>query len=155
MIAALCPALSRADELNQLFVDYAIRSILIHLGNTYGGLKTSWSSTGRLAPWQERRAKEVMMENLSANISLGDVAAVCRISTSHFSQAFRRTFGLPPHRWLVVQRIERAKTLILNSRKPLSEIALATGFADQSHFTRVFSQHTKVPPGVWRRLQER
>lgn len=155
MIAALRPALSRADEPNQLFVDYAVRSILIHLSNTYGGLRTSWCGTGRLAPWQERRAREVMLENLAANMSLGEVATACRVSTSHFSQAFRRTFGLPPHRWLVIQRIERAKTLILNSRQPLSEIALATGFADQSHFTRVFSQHVKVPPGVWRRLQQR
>jgi transcriptional regulator GlxA family with amidase domain len=108
-----------------------------------------------LAPWQERRAKELLMADLSGDLSLPDLAHACCLSTSHFSHAFRQTIGCPPHQWLLAQRVERAKQLILNTRQPLSEIALATGFADQSHFTRVFTQRVKASPAAWRRAQQR
>jgi len=67
------------------------------------------------------------------------------------SRAFRRSMGMPPHRWLVRQRIEQAKALLREGRAPLAEISLACGFADQSHFTRCFSAWTGVSPGRWRR----
>jgi len=56
---------------------------------------------------------------------------------------------------LVTQRIERAKQLLLNTNQSLCEIALAAGFADQSHFTRVFSQRIKASPAAWRRARKR
>jgi AraC family transcriptional regulator len=86
---------------------------------------------------------------------LPELASACRLSPSHFSKAFRHTVGCPPHQWLLTQRVERAKHLILNTSQSLSEIALTTGFADQSHLTRVFSQRVKASPAAWRRSQGR
>jgi AraC-like DNA-binding protein len=108
-----------------------------------------------LASWQERRAKELLRADLSGDICLQELASACRLSSSHFSQAFKQTVGCPPHQWLLHQRVEQAKNLILNTKLPLCEIALATGFADQSHFTRVFSQRVKASPAAWRRAQGR
>jgi AraC-like DNA-binding protein len=102
-----------------------------------------------------RRAKDLLCADLSANLGLAELAGACRLSVSRFSQAFRQTVGCPPHQWLMMQRVERAKELILNTDQSLSEIALAIGFADQSHFTRVFSQRVEVSPAAWRRAQER
>jgi AraC family transcriptional regulator len=153
---AFIPALLRPNQLNRLFVDHAWRAVTAHLARTYGsnGQRSS-SGQGGLAPWQERRAKEMLLADLSGSLSLADLSSACRLSCSHFSQAFRQTVGCPPHQWLLTQRVERSKQLLLNTDQPLSEIALVTGFADQSHFTRVFSQRVKVSPGVWRREQAR
>ncbi|MEJ0028388.1 MAG: AraC family transcriptional regulator [Rhizomicrobium sp.] len=109
------------------------------------------SRRGGLPPWQARRARRFIAENLSRPLALAELAEACGLSRSHFSAAFRETFGCPPHRWLLLQRVERAKHLLLTSGRTLREIAIDVGFADQSHLTRVFTRHVKVSPGAWRR----
>ena len=74
-----------------------------------------------------------------------------RFSVSHFSRAFRRTVGVAPHNWLLMHRVEVAKEKLAHSRLSLLEVALACGFADQSHLTRVFTGMVGVSPGAWRR----
>jgi AraC family transcriptional regulator len=106
---------------------------------------------GGLAPWQVRRAKEVLSANLDGGVPLKEVARECRLSVSHFSRAFRRTMGVAPHRWLLARRIELAKEQLRNTELSLSDAALACGFADQSHLTRVFTRMVGVSPGAWRR----
>ena len=107
-------------------------------------------SRGGLAPWQERRAKEVLSANLDGGVPLKDVARECRLSVSHFSRAFRRTMGVAPHHWLLTRRIEVAKEKLRDRRLSLSDVALVCGFADQSHLTRVFTGMVGVSPGAWR-----
>jgi len=99
--------------------------------------------------WQERRAKAFLVNNLSSRISNTDVAAACGLSRSHFVTAFRRATGETPHLCLLRYRVAKAKELLRGSM-PISEIAFACGFADQSHLTRVFSKQTGVTPGEWR-----
>jgi AraC family transcriptional regulator len=153
---ALLPALMRPEQANKVFLDYAWRALTAHLVRAYASSDArSNAARGGLSPWQERRAKEMLLADLGGNVTLPDLARACRLSSSHFSQAFRQTVGCPPHQWLLSQRIERSKELILNSDQSLSEIALATGFADQSHFTRVFSRLVSKSPAAWGRAQER
>ena len=106
---------------------------------------------GGLAPWQARRAHERLESDLGGTLSLQQIAAEFDLSVSHFSRAFRISTGLPPHQWLLRQRVEAAKQLMTVRDLPLSEIAISAGFANQSHFTRVFSALVGVSPGVWRR----
>jgi AraC family transcriptional regulator len=108
---------------------------------------------GGLAPWQERRAKELMSTHLGREISLAFVAGECGLSVSHFARSFKQCTGTPPHRWLLENRVERAKELLTDAEPPLAEIALECGFSDQSHFTRVFSRTVGTSPGTWRRLR--
>jgi AraC family transcriptional regulator len=108
---------------------------------------------GGLAPWQVRRAKEMLMARLDGEITLEELADECELSRSHFARAFRKTTGRPPHRWLVEQRIERAKDMLLKSDLPLAEIALLCGFSDQSHLSKVFAGALGAPPGEWRRFR--
>ena len=82
---------------------------------------------------------------------MAQIAAEFDLSVSHFSRAFRSSTGLPPHQWLLRQRVKAAKQLMTVRDLPLSEIAISAGFANQSHFTRVFSATVGVSPGVWRR----
>lgn len=73
------------------------------------------------------------------------------ISVRHFARAFKETMGTSPHRYLLKRRVETAHELLLNPRLSLLEIALACGFADQSHFTRVFTAAMDISPGALRR----
>ncbi len=150
--SSLGEALRRPDEANQLFVDHAMLAVTAHVAQTYGGLRRSAElCRGGLAPWQVKRACEKLESDLGGKISLDRIAAEFDLSVSHFSRAFRVSTGLPPHRWLLRQRVNTAKQLMGVRDLPLSEIAISAGFANQSHFTRVFSQTVGVSPAAWRR----
>jgi AraC family transcriptional regulator len=109
---------------------------------------------GGLAPWQERRAKEMLSSNLEGNVPVATLASECGLSLSYFTRAFRQSTGVPPHRWLLHCRVEKAKRLLRNKTMSLADIAMACGFADQSHFTRVFTAAVGHSPGAMRRLHE-
>ena len=144
--------MSKPVEANALFADYVFAAIRMHLAQTYGGLKPSSEKTqGALAPWQVRRAKHLLLDDLQANRSLSDLAEACGLSVRHLTRAFKATTGLPPHRWLLRRRVERAKDLLEATDKDIATIALACGFADQSHLTRVFHTIVGTSPGAWRR----
>ena len=148
----ILPALSHPQRANRLFVDHVMLAVGIHVAQTYGGMRpVSRPARGGLAPWQERRAKELLSANLDGNVSLKDVARECRLSVSHFSRAFRRTAGAAPHNWLLTRRIEVAKERLRSSRSSLADVATSCGFSDQSHLTRVFTRVVGVSPGAWRR----
>ena len=149
---AVLPALSRPDQVNQLFVDHVLLALGIHVARTYGGMQPlAPPIRGGLATWQVKRAKEILSADLDGRVPLKEVARECRLSVSHFSRAFRRTMGAAPHNWLLTHRIAVAKEKLRDRRLSLSDVALACGFADQSHLTRVFTRIVGVSPGAWRR----
>jgi AraC family transcriptional regulator len=149
---SLLPAIERPEETNSLFVDCVTTGLLAHLAHSYGEMPINRRlRRGSLAPWQERRAKELLIAHLDGEISLHELAREVGLSRSHFARAFKETIGLPPHRWLVSERIERAQEMLINSTLSLMEVAELTGFADQSHFTRVFTGTVGISPGEWRR----
>jgi AraC family transcriptional regulator len=146
------PSLSRPDEANPLFVDYVLRGVGVHIAQTYGGMRpVSRLVQGGLAPWQERRATEILRANLQGGVPLKEVARECGISVSHFAHAFRRTLGVPPHRWLIDQRIALSKQKLRDGRLSLTDVAAECGFSDQSHFAREFRRTVGISPGAWRR----
>ncbi|MCB5176946.1 AraC family transcriptional regulator [Microvirga lenta] len=148
----LLPALERPEQTNSLFVEYLALALLSHLVGTYGDAPVRIQlKRGGLAAWQERRAKEILTAHLDGNVALDRLASECGLSRSHFARAFRMTTGMPPHKWLLQRRIEVAKTLLRTTTLPLEEVASQCGFADQSHFTRVFSRMTQASPSEWRR----
>ncbi|MET4513707.1 AraC-like DNA-binding protein [Bradyrhizobium sp. I1.7.5] len=98
-----------------------------------------------------KRACDRLDSDLSGKVALEQIATELGLSVSHFSRAFRISTGLPPHQWLLRQRVKAATQLMTVRNLPLSEIAISAGFANQSHFTRVFTQMVGVSPGAWRR----
>jgi len=150
--ASLVEALHRQDEANQLFIDHTMLALTAHVAQTYGGLRrVTEPARGGLAPWQAKRACERLDSDLGGKLALTQIAAEFDLSISHFSRAFRISTGLPPHQWLLRQRVKAAKQLMTVRDLPLSEIAMSAGFANQSHFTRVFTAVVGVSPGAWRR----
>jgi AraC-like DNA-binding protein len=149
---SLLQALRRPAETNQLFIDHMMLAFTTHVAQAYGGMQRRAAPTrGGLAPWQAKRACEKLESDLGGKLPLAQIAAEFGLSVSHFSRAFRVSTGLPPHQWLLQQRVKTAKQLLTVRDLPLSEIAISAGFANQSHFTRVFSAAVGVSPGAWRR----
>jgi AraC family transcriptional regulator len=107
---------------------------------------------GGLAPWQMRRVATHIEANLDATISVKHLAALIKLSPSHFSRAFKVSFADTPHRYVMHRRVERAQGLMLTTNAPLGQIAVDCGFADQAHFNRQFCGLVGESPGAWRRL---
>src|SRR5271154_5666445 len=151
----LLPAFDKPDQISRLFADHISLALGSHIAHTYGGMRSVVAhQRGGLATWQERRAKELLSANLQRDVSTADLARECSLSVSHFARAFRQTTGLPPHQWLLRHRIDEAHTLLRDARISLAELARACGFADQSHFTKVYTRLRGISPGAWRRQQE-
>ncbi len=110
------------------------------------------------APGQEHRAvglaKELLRARLSAPPSLEELAAAVNLSPFHFARVFRRATGMPPHTWLLQQRIAQARALLRSGCLPL-DVATHLGFADQSHLNRQFKQVYGVGPGAYRAASAR
>jgi AraC family transcriptional regulator len=98
---------------------------------------------GRLAVFVE--------DNLHGSIALSDLAAVANVSKFHFCRLFKQRTGMTPMAFVEQLRIERARQLIRDTTLALAEVALLTGFADQSHFTRRFRRRVGVTPAVFAR----
>jgi AraC family transcriptional regulator len=109
-------------------------------------------AAGGLAPWQVAKVEQYVEAHLSDDITCPELAALVRLSASHFSRAFKVSFGCSPHAYVVAQRIDQAKALMLSTAAPLCEVALVCGFADQSHFSTKFHRAVGRAPSAWRRL---
>lgn len=153
LLASLLPAIAKPQEATSLFLDHLALALVAHIAHAYGGMsQQAGIPRGGLAPRQERRAKELMSATLNQEIPLSRLAQECGLSVRHFSRAFRRSTGVSPHRWLMKHRVDCARELLSNRALSLSDVALSCGFADQSHFTRVFTALMGVSPGAWRRF---
>jgi AraC family transcriptional regulator len=149
---SILPFLGRSDRLSVLALDQFSLILGAHLLQQYGVLrKTARRSKGGLAPWQKRRASELLHENMHGRIRLSEVARECGLSVSHFARSFKTSFGTSTHQWLMQHRIDRAKQLMSQTNMSLIDIAIQSGFNDQAAFTRTFHQLVGVSPGRWRR----
>ena len=152
LLSSLLPAMKEPQQANSLFLDHVALALTAHMASQYAGLNPAFGMPrGGLAPWQERRAKELMSTSLNQDLPLSRLAAECGLSVRHFARAFRQSVGMPPHRWLLHLRLERAQELLASRALSLADVAIFCGFADQSHFTRAFTGTVGVSPGAWRR----
>ena len=106
---------------------------------------------GGLAPWQAKRLRSHIEDNLDSRIRATDLADIVQLSGSHFFRAFRKTFGEAPLSYIKKRRIRRAQQLMLTSRLRLSQVALECGMCDQAHFSRTFRRIVGTNPNAWRR----
>ncbi|SDE35474.1 transcriptional regulator, AraC family [Belnapia rosea] len=109
---------------------------------------------GGLAQWQVNRLTRYVDSHLERQILQKHLAAEVRLSIGHLARAFKQSFGRTAHTYVMERRIDRAKTMMLETTMPLCEIAIACGLADQAHFSRVFRRITGDTPLAWRRRNQ-
>src|SRR5438128_2120447 len=105
---------------------------------------------GGLSQGKLRSVVQYIHQHLDADLALDGLAEVVRMNVHYFVRSFRQSTGLPPHQYVLRQRIERAKGLLEDPRLSLAEVALRSGFANQSNFTTAFRRLTSLTPGVYR-----
>ena len=105
---------------------------------------------GGLPPRVVRRIREHIDANIDQSIRVESLARLANLSICYFVRAFKQSVGITPHDYLIRRRVERTMELLTRTDMPLSEIALASGFADQSHCARRFRQHVGMSPRDYR-----
>ena len=137
-----------ANDAGRGIAPSAVRLRLLDAQNWTGDAREIYQS--RLAPWQVKKVTDFIRANLTETLRLSELAAISGLSPSHFGTAFKGSTGLPPHRWQLNMRIEQARAMLSDAGASLADIACATGFADQSHFTREFRRVTGQTPHAFR-----
>jgi transcriptional regulator GlxA family with amidase domain len=105
---------------------------------------------GGLRPRVLQRVRDYVETHLEDSISLQDLASTAGLSTSHLIRAFKQSAGMTPHRYLLQRRVRRALGLLAETTLAMSEVAMASGFADQSHFCRQFRKLVGATPSRYR-----
>lgn len=137
-----------------MFADYLSRAIAAQLIRTYSEVKLKGggriASGGGLSTTLSE-AIEYMTANIDSAINLTDIAQVTNRSPSHIARMFRTEIGMPPHRYLINLRVDKARRLLEKTSMSIAEIAYECGFAHQEHLTRLFRRHAGTTPAAYRR----
>ena len=124
---------------------------LAHVLARHAGRAPRADIRGGLAPALRRRLVDWLDARLAQPVTVGEMAAFCALSETHFAHAFRASLGVAPHEWIVARRIDRAAALLRSRRMPsLDEVARATGHASASHLVRRFKAQWGITPGQYR-----
>ncbi|MFV0462098.1 MAG: helix-turn-helix transcriptional regulator [Nostocoides sp.] len=105
---------------------------------------------GRLSLAQVAQVEELIDAGLDGDLGVQHLADAAGVDKYRFTRAFVATMGCTPHGYVINRRLERARILLASAHLTLAEVAAQCGFADQSHFTRVFRRHVGTTPGRYR-----
>ena len=148
MLAALEPE----DTVGRLRIEVLKSDLALHLLSHYSASSRPLGRTeARLAPRKLARAVEYIDAHLREDLSLACLARTLAMSPSHLSHAFRTATGLPPHRFVLHRRVERAKHLLRHTDLSITDIAHRIGCASHSHFSVLFHRSTGQTPRDFRR----
>jgi AraC family transcriptional regulator len=147
LIGALAKEIAAGLPTGKLFVDGIATALCAYLAKQYSVIGPNAEPPAQgLDPVRLQRVIDHISANLSADLTVPDLASVACLSPYHFGKAFKLSMGETVHGYVLRRRIARAKDLIKEGRTSLAEVATAAGFADQSHFTAVFRRQVGVTP---------
>lgn len=136
----------------RVYGDALATALATHLLRNYGTSPQAMSEVkGGLPRGTLRRVTDFVNDNLSTDLGLSEMAGVANLSQYHFSRQFKRSTGLPPHRYVIQRRVERARELLSNTDLSVGDVASAVGFTHQSHLAHHVRRHFGVAPSSLRR----
>jgi AraC family transcriptional regulator len=136
----------------RLLFSSAGQHIAMHLLVHYSLSARPETAGGTMPAWRLKRAIDYIEAHLGDNFGLDELAAAVEMTPHYFCRAFRMTTGVPPYRYALNRRIERAKELLSTTARSVTEIAFELGFASNAHFSSSFRQAVGHPPSLYRRI---
>jgi AraC family transcriptional regulator len=138
----------------QLFlqsIEVALAAVLVQ---TYShSMKAMRPIKGGLSDVGRRNVIDLVRSRISEDISLADMAAVTGLSVTHFSHIFKKSMGESPHQFVLQQRVQFAKELLVSLNLRMIDIAIACGFKTQQHFARIFRKVCGLSPTEYQRIK--
>ena len=135
----------------RLFLDSVEQALAVALVNDYAlGHRSVQTYRGGLGPSRLRRIKELVDAKMEDDLTLCEMAQSVELSTAHFSRMFRKSTGETPHKYLLRQRVERAKEMLRSADARVMDVAVACGFKTQQHFAQAFRHVCRVSPTEYR-----
>ena len=132
---------------NELYLDSLVTLFSTHLLRTYANnMRQLPSPRGGLSAKSARRVEEYLHEHFTEKVHVAELAAVAGISPNHFIVRFAKTFGMPPHRYLINLRLDLAEKLLAEGEIAIAEIAYMAGFSDQSHLATTMKRYRGRTP---------
>ncbi|HEY8503882.1 MAG TPA: AraC family transcriptional regulator, partial [Gemmataceae bacterium] len=147
LVAALALRLYREFRLADAHSGLAVEGLALELAAELGRLA---APSPRVPPWLAR-VRDLLHDRFAENLRLAELAAEAGVHPVHLAGTFRRHFGCSVGEFVRRVRVEQAARLLAGGDTPVAEVALAAGFADQSHLCRVFKRHTGFSPAAYRR----
>ena len=139
----------------ELFAESLANVLALHVLRSHSSLgrasRRRIGSEGGLSRRSLGRATDYINDNLSQKLTLAEIAGAAHMSPHHFARSFKKDTGLPPHRYVIRRRVERAKALLANTDLTIAEVAKAVGFANHSHLSSHVRRLLGVSPGALRR----
>jgi AraC family transcriptional regulator len=153
LLLALRAEMEEGCPAGRVFGESLATTLAIHLVRRYSiSSVASAKYRGGLARGRLRQLVEYIDQHLDQDVSLQQLAALAQMSNSHLAHVFKQSTGLAPHQFVLRQRIEKAKQLLLEDRLSLAEISLTLGFASQAHFTTIFRKFVGFTPMAYRKF---
>jgi len=121
-----------------------------HGGSGFESRAETHQQTSTLPTCRLRRVTEYIQQNLNKELALAELAALVYMSPYHFARLFKCSTGVPPHRFVVRQRIARACAVLATPELSIGQISRTVGFRTPSHFTTVFRRVLGITPGAYR-----
>ncbi|MBD2309592.1 helix-turn-helix transcriptional regulator [Chroococcidiopsis sp. FACHB-1243] len=133
--------------LGRLYVESLTQVLVIHLLRHYSTFTQTITFQNRsLTHTQLQQAIDYIQIHLNRDLSLAELASVIGISPTYFASLFKQAMGISPHQYVIQQRVERAKLMLLKTDLAIADIALQVGFSSQSHLTQQFKRVTGLTP---------
>jgi AraC family transcriptional regulator len=158
VVRSLITQLASRDTVNcragRLFADAALMMTVAELCLA-AERRLAPTPKGALAPWQVARVTEYLRDHLADDVGLDELAALVGLSVYHFCRAFKVSTGLPPHRWRLARRMERAQELLTATSQDVTSIGAAVGYEDSAHFASAFRRHVGCSPTLFRAQLQR
>ncbi|WP_162573884.1 helix-turn-helix domain-containing protein [Variovorax sp. PBL-H6] len=135
---------------NAAYLEPLARVLAVHLARHFGAAASTAVLRTGLLQHKLRRVEAFIDKYITEPIHVEQLAAEVHMSPFHFARMFKQATGQPPHLYVVMQRVERAKTLLRDSELALIEVAAQAGFGTQGHFCGVFRRYTGLTPRTFR-----
>ncbi|MDS7594025.1 AraC family transcriptional regulator [Agrobacterium tumefaciens] len=151
LLSVIHQELTSEGKGSQMFIQGLAQTLAVHLIRNYSASEVAEDRQNALPGFKLRRAVAHLEENLAEPFNLAQVAETVGMSEFHFSRLFKKATGLSPSRYLIRQRIDRARLLLQETNASIIEIGMSVGYSSPSHFAQVFRRETGLPPSHYRR----